>query len=175
MLDRHIFITGMEGSGKSSLSKKDAGNLHLRFLDTDRVLIDAFGIPIGDIYEKYGEEAFQTAETNLLIWLTRQSPMIVSKGGSAVINAMNRDIMKASGIILMVDRPLEDILSDIKLDRRPDLQKVGLEGVKKVYNERIDLYRKSADMILDNSKGYYMGVANMERMIRLWTGMYMIN
>ena len=175
MMDRHLYITGMEGSGKSSLGKKVASNLHLRYVDTDKALISAFGVPIGEIYDHYGIETFQKAETNLLIWLTRQPPMIISTGGSCVMNPLNRSIMQASGMILMVERPLSDILSDIKLDRRPDLEKTGLEGVEKAYHERIGLYRSSADMILDNSRGYYVGVANMERMIRLQFGLYALN
>ena len=180
MMERHLYITGMAGSGKSSLGKKVASNLHIRYIDMDKALISAFGMPMGEIFEKYGEETFQKAETNLLIWLTRMPPMIISTGGNCIVNfrelfacdALDIFSILICQLILTVDRPIEDILSDIKLDRRPDLEKEGLEGVEKTYEERIGLYRKNADMVLDNSKGYFLGVANMERMIRLKFGLY---
>ena len=35
MLNRHVFVIGMPGSGKSSLSRKVAGRLGLPYLDVD--------------------------------------------------------------------------------------------------------------------------------------------
>ena len=35
MIDRHVFLIGMAGSGKSSLGKKTASRLRLPYIDTD--------------------------------------------------------------------------------------------------------------------------------------------
>ncbi len=75
--------------------------------------------------------------------------------------------MRSFGIIILVDRPLNQILGDIKLDdRRPDLMDKGLDEVERLYRERIDTYRNAADIILDNSHGYYAGVSALERILR---------
>ncbi|MBQ6173505.1 MAG: shikimate kinase [Clostridia bacterium] len=168
MLERHIFLIGMPGSGKSSLGRKVAANLHLRYTDTDRRLAAIAGCTTtSETYERWGEEGFNNAETNLLIEMSREEPGLVSTGGGTVMNPQNREIMRSFGIIILVDRPLNQILGDIKLDdRRPMLMDKGLDEVERLYHERIDTYRESADIILDNSHGYYAGVSALEKLLR---------
>lgn len=166
MLDRHIFIIGMPGCGKSSLGRKVASTMGLHYVDTDQRIEQAAGCPVTQIFEKYGEPAFRAAETNVLIQLTREPGALVSTGGGMVMREVNREIMRNHGIILLVDRPLEEIMGDIKLNRRPMLAAKGLPEVERLYHERIDTYRAAADVVLDNSHGYYAGLAGMEKIIR---------
>ena len=166
MLDRHIFIIGMPGCGKSSLGRKVAANLGLNYVDTDQRIEQAAGCPVTQIFERYGEAAFRAAETNVLIQLTREPGSLVSTGGGMVMRETNRAIMRNHGVIVLIDRPLEEIMGDIKLNRRPMLAKKGLPEVERLYHERIDTYRSVADAVLDNSHGYFAGVAGMEKLIR---------
>ena len=165
MLERHIFIIGMPGCGKSSLGKRVAGTLRLPYYDTDQLISAAAGCSVTDIFAQYGEAAFRNAETNVLIQLTREQPGIVSTGGGMVMRDVNRAIMRNHGVIILIDRPLQDILSDIKLDRRPMLAEKGLSEVERLYHERIDAYRAAADAVLDNGHGYHAGLAGLERLI----------
>lgn len=166
MLTRHIFIIGMPGSGKSSLGRRVANNMRLPYIDMDQRITQAMGCTTQEIFDRYGEQAFRNAETNTLIELTRAEPGIVSTGGGTVLREDNRAIMRNHGIIVLIDRPLEDILSDIKLDRRPLLAQKGLGEVERLYHERIDIYREVADAVLDNSRGYHAGMYGLEKLIR---------
>jgi len=160
----------MAGSGKSSLGKKTASRLRLPYIDTDTRITQVLGMPVTDIFAQYGEDAFRNAETNTLINLMDEPPSLISTGGGAVLNPVNFEIMRNQGIIVLVDRPLEQILSDIKLDRRPLLAAKGIDEVPRMYNARIDRYRKAADLVLDNSFGYISGVNSLERMLRQYFG-----
>lgn len=166
MLTRHIFVIGMPGSGKSSLSRRVANNLHLPYVDMDQRITQSLGCTTQEIFDRYGEQAFRNAETNTLIQLTRIEPSIISTGGGTVLRENNRAIMRNHGVIVLIDRPLEDIMSDIKLDRRPLLAQKGLSEVERLYHERIDIYRAVADAVLDNSHGYHAGMYGMEKLIR---------
>lgn len=166
MLDRHIFIIGMPGSGKSSLGKRVAGQLNVPYVDTDARITEGVGCTIPQIFERYGEQPFRNAETNVLINLTRETPSLISTGGGMVMRENNRAIMRNHGLIILIDRPLEDIMSDIKLDRRPLLAQKGIGEVARLYHERIDVYRSVADYVLDNSHGYHAGVYGLDRLIR---------
>ena len=165
-MERHIFVIGMPGSGKSSLGKKVAANLDIPYVDTDGRIEQAFGCPTSQIFELYGEQAFRNAETNVLIQLTRETGSLVSTGGGMVLRESNRELMRNHGIIVLIDRPLEEIMGDIKLNRRPLLAQKGLQEVERLYYERIDTYRSIADVVLDNGHGYYAGVNGMEKLIR---------
>ncbi len=165
-MERHIFVIGMPGTGKSSLGKKVAANMGLPYVDTDQRIEQAFGCSTAQIFEQYGETAFRNAETNVLIQLTREPGSLVSTGGGMVMRENNREIMRNHGVIVLVDRPLEEIMGDIKLNRRPLLAQKGLPEVERLYHERIGVYRSIADVVLDNGHGYYAGVNGMEKLIR---------
>ena len=166
MPDRHIFLIGMQGCGKSSLGKRVARETGLSFRDTDAMVAASAGCTVNEFFEKYGEETFRRAEAGALSLLTRERPMIISTGGGTIMNPVNRHIMRAWGAIVLIDRPLEEILSDIKLDRRPTLRDGGLAEVERVYNERIGVYRSLADITVRNDQGYHMAVYTLTRLIR---------
>jgi shikimate kinase len=166
MPDRHIFLIGMQGCGKSSLGKRVARETGLSFMDTDAMVAASAGCTVNEFFEKYGEDTFRRAETGALSLLTRERPMIISTGGGTIMNPVNRHIMRAWGAIVLIDRPLEEILSDIKLDRRPTLRDGGLAEVERVYNERIGVYRSLADITVRNDQGYHMAVYTLTRLIR---------
>ena len=166
MLTRHVFIIGMPGCGKSSLGKRVANNLRLPYRDTDQCIEEAAGCKIPEIFSRYGEDAFRRAETNILIRLCAEEPALISTGGGMVVREENRRILKNHGYIVLIDRPLADILSDIRLERRPLLAAKGLPEVERLYRERIDIYRGAADAILDNSHGYYAGMRGLEAILQ---------
>lgn len=165
MLNRHVYIIGMPGSGKSSLGRRVASNLGLPFIDTDQRIEQSVGCSTSDIFAHYGEQAFRNAETNMLIELSREQGSIVSTGGGLVLRDVNREIMRNTGVIVLLDRPLEEIMGDIKLNRRPLLAQKGLGEVERLYHERIELYCKAADATLDNSHGYQAGMYGLQKLI----------
>ena len=166
MPDRRIFLIGMQGCGKSSLGKRVARETGIPFADTDALVAQSAGCTVNEFFERYGENTFRRAETNALAVLTRAKPMIISTGGGTVMNPENRHIMRAWGRIVWIDRPLEEILSDIKLDRRPTLRDGGLAEVERVYHERIPVYRDLADITVRNNQGYHMAVYMLSRLVQ---------
>ena len=166
MLDRHIYLIGMPGSGKSSLGKRVAREISLPYADMDGLITEAAGRSVEEIFAEFGEAAFRQAETNMLCLLTRARPTIISTGGGTVMNPVNRKIMRCWGRIVLVDRPLEDILGDIRLEHRPLLRKGGPEKLRELYAERMPVYRSAADDTLKNDQGYHAAMYEMIRLLR---------
>ena len=165
MPDRHIFLIGMQGCGKSSLGKRVARETGTPFADTDAIVAQSANCTVNEFFERYGEEKFRLAETNALVYLTRRKPAIISTGGSLVMNPVNRHILRSWGRIVWIDRPLEEILGDIKLDRRPDLRDGGLEEVERAYRQQEPVYRSLADVTVRNNQGYHMAVYTLIRLV----------
>ena len=117
MPDRHIFLIGMQGCGKSSLGKRVARETGLSFMDTDAMVAASAGCTVNEFFEKYGEETFRRAETGALSLLTRERPMIISTGGGTIMNPVNRHIMRAWGAIVLIDRPLVYTLTRLIRER----------------------------------------------------------
>ncbi|MGI6687186.1 MAG: shikimate kinase [Christensenellales bacterium] len=165
MLPMHVFLVGMSGGGKTSLGRKAAANLNLRFVDTDQRVSEMMGMTVEEIYRSLGEDFFHNAETGVLMELIGEPPCIVSTGGGLPTVKENVQLMQNHGVIIHVDRPLDQILSDIKVDRRPTLKGGDREDVIHEFNNHIGFYRACADLTLDNSHGFAMGVTNLVQMI----------
>jgi len=54
----------------------------------------------------------------------------------------------------------------------PLLAQKGLGEVERLYNERIELYRKAADATLDNSHGYQAGMYGLQKLITTMFNIY---
>ena len=58
--------------------------------------------------------------------------------------------MKQDSIIIFLNRPVENILQDVDVSKRP-LLKDGKEKVLNLYKERYELYKEAADKIVINN------------------------
>ena len=165
MLNMHIFLVGMAGAGKTSLGRRLAANLNLPFIDTDQRVSEILGMSVIEIFQTLGEAFFRNAEAGVLMELVGKPPCVVSTGGGLPTVQENVLLMQNHGIIIHVDRPLDQILSDIKTDRRPLLAGGTHEDVIDQYNRCIGHYRAAADYRLDNSKGFVVGLKNLTALV----------
>ena len=165
MVDMHIFLVGMAGAGKTSLGRRLATNLNLPFIDTDQRVSEIMGMSVIEIFQSFGEAFFRNAESGVLMELVGKPPCVVSTGGGLPTVQENVQLMQNLGIIIHVDRPLDQILSDIKMERRPTLIGGSHENVIDQYNERIGYYRACADYRLDNSHGFAVGLQTLTQMV----------
>ena len=165
MVDMHIFLVGMAGAGKTSLGRRLATNLNLPFIDTDQRVSEIMGMSVIEIFQSFGEAFFRNAESGVLMELVGKPPCVVSTGGGLPTVQENVQLMQNLGIIIHVDRPLDQILSDIKMERRPTLIGGSHENVIDQYNERMGYYRACADYRLDNSHGFAVGLQTLTQMI----------
>ena len=166
MIQMHIFLVGMAGAGKTSLGRRLAQNMNWRFVDTDQRVCEMLGMQsVNEVFASLGEPLFRAAETAALIELVGQPPCVVSTGGGLPTVQENVLLMQNHGIIIHVDRPLDQILSDIKMERRPTLAGGSYENVIDQYNERIGHYKACADYRLDNSHGFAVGLQTLTQMV----------
>lgn len=141
---QNIVLTGMPSCGKSTVGKILSEITSKEFLDTDKMVVDSYGIEIPKIFEKYGEKAFRDAETKAIKIAGKQNGVIIATGGGAILRKENIDALKSNGKIYFIDRPLEKL---IPTEDRP-LSKDVL-AIKKRYDERYDIYCSTADVKID--------------------------
>ena len=88
-------------------------------------------------------------------------------GGDRRRRDVNYQMMRNHGVIVLIDRPLEEIMSDIKLDRRPLLAQKGLKEVPRIYQQltlTATVPRRTRCWTIP--RGYYNGVYNLEKLVR---------
>ena len=136
------------------------------YLDTDIYLTETTGMDTAQLFQNFGEQAFRDGETRLLEELAMVTPGVISTGGGLCLREYNRKLMKNSGVIVLIDRPIDDIMLDIRAEKRPLLAQKGKEEIERIYNERMPIYREAADIVMDNGNGFHNGLAALEEIVR---------
>ena len=147
---QNIVLIGMPGCGKTTIGKELSKALNFDFFDCDAVLEEAENTTIPKIFESFGEDYFRQIETKTLSSFVAKQNAVISTGGGVVERKENLDILKNIGIVIFINRPLENILSDVDTSHRP-LLKDGTDRLVKLYNRRIDLYKAACDIEIENS------------------------
>ena len=144
---KNIVLIGMPACGKSTIGYWLSKKINYPFVDVDRYLEEKENKIISDIFSNEGEEYFRELETKYLKELSEKEGIIISTGGGAVKNKENIDILKENGIIVFLNRTIDDISRENHRNR-PLLQNP--DNIRKLYDERIKLYRRHAHIIIKN-------------------------
>ena len=148
MNEKSITLIGLPGCGKSTIGDLLSKKLNYAFIDMDNYIEEEQGKTIIEIF-KNGEDYFRTIETETCKVLGQKSKTIISSGGGVIIKAINIDLLKENSIVVFIDRPVENILSDIEVEKRPLLAN-GKEVLYKLYDERYELYKNYCDYRVEN-------------------------
>jgi shikimate kinase/3-dehydroquinate synthase len=104
---QRIFLTGLPGSGKSSVGRSMAALLGWNFIDTDDLLAGQSGMPVGQVLTELGEERFRQLESELLRTAAYSEKVVIATGGGAVISAANREFMRERGLTVYLQVSVE--------------------------------------------------------------------
>lgn len=113
---RSIVLVGMMGVGKSTIGRLLAGKLGLPFIDSDEEIEKAAGMPISEIFERFGEPEFRDGERRVISRLIAEGPKVIATGGGAFINDETRKLIKQQCRSIWIDADL-DVLVD-RVSRR---------------------------------------------------------
>lgn len=149
-LEKHIFLIGFMGVGKSSTARALSEQLEVEEIDTDQMIVSREGMPISQIFQEHGEEYFRQRETQLLEELAEREPCIVSCGGGMVLRQENVVKMKQMGEIICLTAQPETIYEHVKdSTARPLLQgHMNVEYIAQLMEEREPRYQAAADWTL---------------------------
>lgn len=145
----HLYLIGMPGCGKTTLGKRLSSTLNLPFCDLDVRVEQREGATIPSLFQ-HGESYFRDAETRALKEAATLSPAVVSTGGGIIIREENAHIMKESGKIIFIDSAPEQIIARSDLSNRP-LIGADAQRIYSLYEARISLYRRCADITVENN------------------------
>ncbi|MEA2077584.1 MAG: shikimate kinase [Candidatus Marinimicrobia bacterium] len=144
----HIFLTGMMGSGKSSVGKILAKDLGYSFIDLDEEIVKKSEKSIEEIFTETGEDVFREIESRTAFELKLMKPSVIATGGGFPLQEANRQWMKESGKVVWLKSSPASILDRIKDENRPLLPTpIELGHIEKVLDRRISVYVQ-ADLII---------------------------
>ena len=140
----NLVLVGMPGCGKSTLGQAVADALGRKFVDCDSEIVRRAGMSIPEIFAEFGEAHFRSLETQVLSDVCRESGLVISTGGGAILKPENVRALRQNSRVCFIRRPVE------LLPRNGRPLSSSEDAVARLWQERREKYESAADFIIDN-------------------------
>lgn len=160
---KNIVLIGFMGVGKGSVAREIIKKSNFVALDTDDIIESMENRKIKKIFAEEGEEYFRTLERKVARWLQKKVEGTLISTGGGFFKVPN---LKKIGKVVLLNAPFDVIYNRIlehpdaekKLLKRPLFKDV--ERARALYNERLPLYLKVADIVIDVDDKEISTIAN---------------
>jgi shikimate kinase len=146
----NLILTGLRGTGKTSIGRALAMVLPRPFFDTDLLIEQQIDESIPMYVARMGWEAFRDIEHQVICQLGRQQDSVISTGGGALTYARNVKVLKPGGMIILLAADPTRLAKRLERShaRPPLTDEPSLEAELRVlWRQREPLYREICDMV----------------------------
>ena len=151
----HLWLTGMMGTGKSSIGRLLAERHGLPFYDLDEMIESSAGMSIPELFAAHGEEGFRRMEAAVVVEVASADAGVVATGGGAVLSKENVEAMRASGTIVLLRASPDELERRLAgSDGRPLLPGPNRTArIARLLEAREAAYERAADVSI-NTDGF---------------------
>jgi shikimate kinase len=151
--DRHIVnlaLIGFMGTGKTSVGRLVAEQLHFDYLDTDEMIQSATGKTIAEIFKADGENKFRALEGKVIEEISARTKTVIATGGGLPTNPKNLASLKTHALVVCLWASPEKIWERVKNQtHRPLLHDENPQAkIRELLAAREPFY-KQADVLLN--------------------------
>jgi len=147
---KNIILIGMPSAGKSTVGVVLAKTLGMNFIDTDIAIQENTGRILQEIINIDGIDAFlKIEESNILSLKCKNS--VIATGGSVVFSDKSMNYLKKKGHIIYLRIGFEEIVRRLNNITTRGIVLAKSQSLLDIYNQRIPLYQKYADITIDCS------------------------
>lgn len=151
LASRSIVLVGLMGSGKSSVGRRLAYRLGLKFADADDEIERAANKSIPEIFEEHGEDYFRAGERRVIARLLREGPQVLATGGGAYMNGDTRTAIRAAGVSVWLKADLHLLMRRVtKRSNRPLLKTKDPEATMRGFIEKRYPVYAEADVTVES-------------------------
>lgn len=115
-MEKNIVLTGLMGTGKTTVGRLLAERLGRPFVDMDERLEAQAGKPIPRIFTEDGEDAFRQAEQALCVRLAETQGQVISTGGGALMDGPCRAAMLQNATVICLLADIDEIVRRVGKD-----------------------------------------------------------
>lgn len=152
-MKQNIVLTGLMGSGKTSVGKLLAKKLNYNFIDIDRLIEKETRMKIKTIFKKFGERYFRKLEKKYCKKVSKYKGYVISTGGGIVLDSENIKNLRKNGIIVNLRANPEVLWERVKHKKNRPLLNVRnpQKVLSRIWRARKPFY-DDADIIINNTK-----------------------
>ena len=146
----NIVLIGLPGCGKSSIGLMISNILQTDFYDLDNYIEEKEQTSISEIFQ-LGEDYFRKLESSAVREIHHKQSVVISTGGGIVTRPDNMILLRKTGTIFYIERPIEMILESSNFTNRP-LLALNSNKIYTLHEERKHLYAKYCDFRIINDR-----------------------
>lgn len=157
-MQKKIILIGYRATGKTSVGRRLASHIGLRFIDMDHELEQRQGRSINEIVSDQGWPYFRRLERDLLEELIGLRDVVISTGGGAVLHQDLWPRVMTSGLVVWLTADRQTICQRLLGDDQTASQRPSLTGsdplaeIAEVLAHREPLYRAGSHLTVDTGR-----------------------
>ncbi|MBR3893707.1 MAG: shikimate kinase [Clostridia bacterium] len=148
MKRENVVLIGMSGAGKSTLGVLLAKALGKQFADTDLLIQQRTGRLLQQIIDSDGIDRFLEIEEETVLGAELHG-CVIATGGSVVYSDRAMESLRRSGTVVYLAVSFEELESRLGNITTRGIVFKGSNDLRAVFEERLPLYQKYADVTLD--------------------------
>ena len=150
---RNIILIGMPAVGKTTIGKRIAAAADLTFLDTDRIIEAETGKKIPELIREHGTDGFLAIENRICAALEAEN-CIIATGGSVVYGEDAMRHLSENGTVVYLKLAFPLLQKRLRTPRERGVVLRRGQSLYDLYRERVPLYEKYADIVIDEHNCY---------------------
>lgn len=150
----NVYLSGMIGSGKTTLGRMLADKLEFALVDLDWEMDRRLGYSFHELVHEKGWLPFRELEYSICKEFSHRTWSVVCLGGGTVRYEWNIDILRNSGIMVLLEASEEELIRRVSLADRPRVNTGTTleEDVRRMWRDYADTYRGTADYIVRSDR-----------------------
>lgn len=141
-----IVVVGPKASGKSTLGRRLAHDLHKPFFDTDAVLEEIYAERSGEkltfreIWRTHGEAAFRELERDAAERIAANPRWVVGVGGTTLLRPETRDILLDGAFVVLIHVQISELWRRVQRGGLPAFLQ-GAPDPEAAFRDRVETAR----------------------------------
>ena len=140
----------MAGAGKSTIGSILASQLDKTFIDSDKLIEEKLQQPLQQILEENGYLKLRQIEAEVIQSINMEN-VVLATGGSAVYSPEAMEHLAQQSSIIYLQVPFSIICERVDDFSSRGFAKHPDQSIEEVFNERAPLYKKYADIVIENT------------------------
>jgi len=151
----NVYLSGMIGSGKTTVGKALAQHLGWAFDDLDLAMYSLTGKPFHAVVSEEGWLRFREYEYHICRQFAGMERTVIALGGGTVRYEWNRDVLAGTGVNVLLVAAIGSLADRVRANDRPRVNPGTTlqQDLTTIWERHENLYRAFADIVYATDQG----------------------